>query len=221
MYGESRHIWPPEPNNDDPQRSNNVFVWIVLQRIIIPINDGIIIFFRFHSLVMLVECWKNTYRRVEARRFETTVRRGQDVGGRHLMLNMKMFCSGNSHQYGSNRAPYRTTTFVSKSGEREREKARESQREQDRISVALSGSQYINISIYFIHFTIVSMKQKINIEIYLQWLGLIRHGNPAPAGHQFGICNIEILQRIFPGITTSILKSLGLIVHGNPGRHPP
>ena len=37
--------------------SNNVYIWIVLQRVIIPI----IIFFRFHSLVMLVECWKNTY----------------------------------------------------------------------------------------------------------------------------------------------------------------
>ena len=57
--------------------SNHVYIWIVLQRIIIPI----IIFFRFHSLVMLVECWKNTYRRESARRFETTIRRGQDNGG--------------------------------------------------------------------------------------------------------------------------------------------
>ena len=53
------------------------YIWIAIQRIIIPI----IIFFRFHSLVMLVECWKNTYRREEAKRFETTIRRGQDVGG--------------------------------------------------------------------------------------------------------------------------------------------
>jgi hypothetical protein len=57
--------------------SDHVYIWIVLQRIIIPI----IIFFRFHSLVMLVECWKNTYRREEARRFETTISRGKDVGG--------------------------------------------------------------------------------------------------------------------------------------------
>jgi len=58
----------------DPHRP---YIWIAIQRIIIPI----IIFFRFHSLVMLVECWKNTYRREEAKRFETTIRRGQDVGG--------------------------------------------------------------------------------------------------------------------------------------------
>ena len=32
--------------------SNKVYIWIVLQRIIIPV----IIFFRFHSLVVLVEC---------------------------------------------------------------------------------------------------------------------------------------------------------------------
>ena len=57
--------------------SNSVYIWIVLQRIIIPI----VIFFRFHSLVMLVECWKNTYRREGARRFETTSRRGRDLGG--------------------------------------------------------------------------------------------------------------------------------------------
>ena len=31
--------------------------WIVIQRITIPI----IIFFRFHSSVLLVECWKMTY----------------------------------------------------------------------------------------------------------------------------------------------------------------
>ena len=41
--------------------SGHVYIWIVLQRVIIPI----IIFFRFHSLVMLVECWKNTYRTEE------------------------------------------------------------------------------------------------------------------------------------------------------------
>ena len=62
--------------------SNNVYIWIVLQRVIIPI----IIFFRFHSLVILVECWKNTYRRAEARRFETTIRRGQDAGGWRSMV---------------------------------------------------------------------------------------------------------------------------------------
>ena len=56
---------------------HDVYIWIVLQRVIIPI----IIFFRFHSLVMLVECWKNTYRRESATRFDTTNRRGQDVGG--------------------------------------------------------------------------------------------------------------------------------------------
>merc|ERR1712107_590621 len=54
--------------------SKHTYIWIVLQRIIIPI----IIFFRFHSLVMLVECWKNTYRMEEAQRFQTTIRRGQD-----------------------------------------------------------------------------------------------------------------------------------------------
>ena len=57
--------------------SGHVYIWIVLQRVIIPI----IIFFRFHSLVMLVECWKNTYRREEATRFKTTIRRGQEHGG--------------------------------------------------------------------------------------------------------------------------------------------
>ena len=57
--------------------SSGVYIWIVLQRVIIPI----IIFFRFHSLVMLVECWKNTYRRAEAKRYETTIRRGRDAGG--------------------------------------------------------------------------------------------------------------------------------------------
>ena len=57
--------------------SKHTYIWIVLQRIIIPI----IIFFRFHSLVMLVECWKNTYRMEEAKRFQTTIRRGQDRGG--------------------------------------------------------------------------------------------------------------------------------------------
>ena len=57
--------------------SSHVYIWIVLQRVIIPI----IIFFRFHSLVMLVECWKNSYRRAEAKRYETTIRRGRDAGG--------------------------------------------------------------------------------------------------------------------------------------------
>ena len=57
--------------------SHHVYIWIVLQRVIIPI----IIFFRFHSLVMLVECWKNTYRGEEGTRFKTTIGRGQDVGG--------------------------------------------------------------------------------------------------------------------------------------------
>ena len=57
--------------------SNHIYIWIVLQRVIIPI----IIFFRFHSLVMLVECWKNSYRRAEAKRYETTIRRGRDAGG--------------------------------------------------------------------------------------------------------------------------------------------
>ena len=47
--------------------SDHVYIWIVLQRIIIPI----IIFFRFHSLVMLVECWKNTYRGEEVGDFLT------------------------------------------------------------------------------------------------------------------------------------------------------
>ena len=60
-----------------PGSSSGVYIWIVLQRVIIPI----IIFFRFHSLVMLVECWKNTYRRAEAKRYETTIRRGRDAGG--------------------------------------------------------------------------------------------------------------------------------------------
>ena len=45
--------------------SNHIYIWIVLQRVIIPI----IIFFRFHSLVMLVECWKNTYRTEETKDF--------------------------------------------------------------------------------------------------------------------------------------------------------
>merc|ERR1712130_559645 len=56
-----------------------------LQRIIIPI----IIFFRFHSLVMLVECWKNTYRRESAQRFETTIRRGQDNGGIRNIMSIR------------------------------------------------------------------------------------------------------------------------------------
>ena len=32
--------------------------WIIVQRITLPV----IIFFRFHSLVLLVELWKNSYR---------------------------------------------------------------------------------------------------------------------------------------------------------------
>jgi len=65
--------------------SDHVYIWIVLQRIIIPI----IIFFRFHSLVMLVECWKNTYRRESAQRFETTIRRGQDNGGIRNIMSIR------------------------------------------------------------------------------------------------------------------------------------
>ena len=46
--------------------------WLIIQRIIIPI----IIFFRFHSLVVLVECWKNSYRSEEEPRYETTKKAG-------------------------------------------------------------------------------------------------------------------------------------------------
>ena len=42
----------PGSNEDDAS------IWIVIQRILIPV----IIFFRFHTLVILVECWKNCYR---------------------------------------------------------------------------------------------------------------------------------------------------------------
>ena len=74
--------------------SDHVYIWIVLQRIIIPI----IIFFRFHSLVMLVECWKNTYRREEAKRFETTMRRGEEVGGWRSMVSIRRNPDDNNGQ---------------------------------------------------------------------------------------------------------------------------
>ena len=77
--------------------SEHIYIWIVLQRIIIPV----IIFFRFHSLVMLVECWKNTYRREEAKRFETTISRGQsrvDVGGWRGMVSIRRNHDDNNGQ---------------------------------------------------------------------------------------------------------------------------
>ena len=45
----------PVPNTN---QEDGASIWIVLQRILIPV----IIFFRFHTLVVLVECWKNCYR---------------------------------------------------------------------------------------------------------------------------------------------------------------
>ena len=77
--------------------SEHIYIWIVLQRIIIPV----IIFFRFHSLVMLVECWKNTYRREEAKRFETTISRGQsrvEVGGWRGMVSIRRNHDDNNGQ---------------------------------------------------------------------------------------------------------------------------
>jgi len=57
----------PGSNEDDAS------IWIVIQRILIPV----IIFFRFHTLVILVECWKNCYRSEEEPLYETTQARGR------------------------------------------------------------------------------------------------------------------------------------------------
>ena len=46
--------------------------WIVIQRILLPI----VIFFRFHSLVLLVEFFKNSYRSEEIERFTVTAKKG-------------------------------------------------------------------------------------------------------------------------------------------------
>ena len=53
---------------------NMASIWIVVQRVLIPV----IIFFRFHTLVVLVECWKNCYRSEEEPLYETTQRRGRE-----------------------------------------------------------------------------------------------------------------------------------------------
>ena len=62
----------PETDKDD-----KASIWIVVQRILIPV----IIFFRFHTLVILVECWKNCYRSEEEPLYETTQKRGRERSG--------------------------------------------------------------------------------------------------------------------------------------------
>ena len=59
-------------------KDKNASIWIVVQRILIPV----IIFFRFHTLVVLVECWKNCYRSEEEEMYETTNKRGRERSGR-------------------------------------------------------------------------------------------------------------------------------------------
>jgi len=65
----------PVPNTN---QEDGASIWIVLQRILIPV----IIFFRFHTLVVLVECWKNCYRSEEEEMYETTNKRGRERSGR-------------------------------------------------------------------------------------------------------------------------------------------
>ena len=62
------------PGSDEDDHAS---LWIVVQRILIPV----IIFFRFHTLVILVECWKNCYRSEEEPLYETTHKRGRARSG--------------------------------------------------------------------------------------------------------------------------------------------
>ena len=63
---------------------NMASIWIVVQRVLIPV----IIFFRFHTLVVLVECWKNCYRSEEEPLYETTQKRGRERSGKWDMKSI-------------------------------------------------------------------------------------------------------------------------------------
>ena len=65
-------------------KDKNASIWIVVQRILIPV----IIFFRFHTLVILVECWKNCYRSEEEPLYETTQKRGRERSGKWDMKSI-------------------------------------------------------------------------------------------------------------------------------------